>query len=58
MKIIRIALIATIISVANSLTAQDMRSIQGTVTDGTNPLKDVMIEVQGKDSRAFTYSVG
>lgn len=41
-----------------ALTAQQTRNVKGTVTDGTNPMEDVVIEVQGRDSRVFSDGEG
>ncbi len=43
---------------SSALTAQQIRKIQGTVSDGSNPMKDVMIEVQGKDSSVYSDGEG
>lgn len=39
--------------------AQEMRTVRGSVTDGNNPMQDVLISVQGKqDVRTFTDAEG
>lgn len=44
---------------ALGLMAQEMRTVRGSVTDGTNPMKDVAIAVQGKqDVRTFSDADG
>ncbi len=43
---------------SSALTAQQARTIKGTVTDGTNPMEDVLIEVQGTETRIFSDAEG
>ena len=40
------------------LQAQETRTIKGTVSDGQNPMEDVRIEVQGKETQTFTDAEG
>ena len=40
------------------LHAQETRSIQGSVSDGQNPMEDVRIQVQGKEVQTFTNVEG
>ncbi len=43
---------------AIALAAQETRLVQGTVTDGAQPLKDVRVQVQGSETQAFTDADG
>ena len=36
------------------ISAQESRSIHGTVSDGNNPIQDVRIQVEGSQAQTFT----
>ena len=57
MKLLNITL-ALLALVSTGLSAQDNRTIQGTVSDGNSPMKDVLIEVQGKNTQAVSADDG
>ncbi|MEJ2584981.1 MAG: carboxypeptidase-like regulatory domain-containing protein [Robiginitalea sp.] len=40
------------------LQAQELRSVKGSVTDGEHPMKDVLIQVQGKEAQTYTDADG
>lgn len=55
----KLTLTLAFISLGLGLMAQEMRTVRGSVTDGTNPMQDVVIAVQGKqDVRTFTDAEG
>lgn len=58
MKIVRFIILSLGFFLITGLQAQEMRSVKGTVTDGQNPMKDVRIEVQGKNAQTFTDTDG
>ena len=58
MKTFRFILLSLGFLVMTGLKAQEIRTIKGTVSDGQNPMEDVRIEVQGKETQTFTDAEG
>ena len=58
MKTIRLTLLTLGFLFMAGLQAQELRTIKGTVSDGQNPMKDVRIQVQGKQAQTFTDAEG
>ena len=54
MNVSKHLLLLAALFLASALSAQQTRTVQGTVTDGTNPMGDVQIEVQGREARTFS----
>jgi tetratricopeptide (TPR) repeat protein len=58
MKTIRLILLTFGFLLMVGLQAQEVRTIKGTVGDGQNPMKDVRIQIQGKQAQTFTDADG
>ncbi len=55
----KLILTLAFLTIGLGLMAQEMRTVRGSVTDGTNPMQDVAIAVQGKDDvRTFSDAEG
>lgn len=58
MKTLRFVLLGLGLLIATGLQAQEIRAVRGTVSDGQNLMKDVRIQVQGKEAQTFTDADG
>lgn len=54
MRRLSILLLMVQMGMPPGLAAQETRTVQGTISDGTDPMEDVRIEVQGRETRTFS----
>ena len=54
MRRLSILLLMVQMGMPPGLAAQETQTVQGTISDGTDPMEDVRIEVQGRETRTFS----
>ncbi|MFZ9003785.1 MAG: carboxypeptidase-like regulatory domain-containing protein [Robiginitalea sp.] len=58
MKAFQFFILSVGLLMISGLHAQEIRTIKGSVSDGQNPMKDVRIQVQGREIQTFTNAGG